>query len=131
MAKRQNNNKIDTKHLQGEGSYIILKALTVDQWNQRQKLVAESNKVIGDETRDPEERKRILQDNERQLNAIHAQLVIAWDWVDDDDKPLPLPSSDPDVWQRLTMREVSFIIEHIEKSATEQKKDETKSPTSS
>jgi hypothetical protein len=128
MAKRLNNLKISSEHLQGENSFISLKVLTVEQWTQRQELVLEANKALKNEELTADERQAIIDGVNKRLNNLHAQIITGWDWVDNDDKPLPLPCEDPGVWDQLTMREVAFIIEQIERSAAEEKKDEKPSP---
>ena len=47
--------------------------------------------------------------------------VYTWNWVDDDDVPLPQPEDDPEVIDLLTDDEVGFLSARIQGSEAEAK----------
>jgi len=92
MAKRTSLKKRDTSEVQGEGSYVVLSSLTV-------KEVRKARKV----GRDPE------CDAFEEGIKLLARHIVAWDWVDDEGKPLPLPKDSPGVMDELTNEESELL----------------------
>ena len=92
MAKRTSVRRFNTEEVQGEGSYVILSSLKVDE-------VRELRKKGKDEDFDAFEGGI----------ALLTQHILKWDWVGDDGKPLPLPKDDPTVVGQLTHEEADFL----------------------
>jgi hypothetical protein len=93
MAKRNSTKQVDSEAVQGEGSHVVLRRVKVGAWRKLKERTAElkaDNFAIDLET---------IQDH-----------VIEWDWVDDDGKPLPLPSDGSIDDLDLTIEEKSFLI---------------------
>lgn len=92
MPKRRVQKRFDTKEVQGEGSYVILSSLRVS------------------------ERRRYAKDAEEEgFSALEWSIdlltkhVVEWNWVDEDDNPLPLPKDDPKVIDDLTDPEAELL----------------------
>lgn len=95
MARRNNKSRIPTDAVQGEGSYVVLRRMTVDELTGLGKAMEGAN-------------------TEEQIaysRAIVSQYVEEWDWVDDEGQPLPFPKDDPSVVGKLTDLELKTIIE--------------------
>lgn len=108
MPARNNLRTVTSEGVQGEGSWVQVRALTVAQYNQRQRLLVAASK-----TDDPGEQERI----ERQMREFFASVVAGWNWVDDDGNPLPQPT-DADVYETLTMPELQFIGQAVQEAST-------------
>ena len=91
--RQQKTNRIDTTLVQGEGSYIIAKALTWDEFQEIQAM--DEQQIV------------------KRAPSFITENVIEWNWTGDDDKPLPAPASDPLVIGKLTIREVVFLMRTI------------------
>jgi len=103
MAKRRNTRKVETEDLQGEGSYVILKNIPYKTVREaRQKMNSGKSKDLTDE-----EQAKI---EDEFVQEIFSLVVTEWDWVDDDDEPMKLPSNGLDIGE-LTIDEISFIME--------------------
>lgn len=111
MSKRQNVKTIPTPELQGDDSWVKLKMPTVEQFNHMLELQRESEAatLAGDKTK--------MADMEFAARAAMSLLVIGWNWVDDDDEPLPQPAGNPEVFGKLTMEEIRFIGNHLNPDA--------------
>lgn len=92
MAQRKSTRKILSDAVQGEGSYVVLRALEYGLVEERMKL-------------DAEDRAAVLQFNRDFVQAI----VVDWNWVDDAGQALPLPSADPEVIGRLVLPEFEWL----------------------
>lgn len=98
MAKRRTAiREIKTTTLQGAGSFVKLRSLTVGEI----KKVRETREEIDDGEK-----------FEVGLDMIIEHL-LGWNWVDDDGNPLPLPSEDPAVIDLLTDEECTFLAEKL------------------
>lgn len=92
MAHRKNKNRVrvDSSAVQGEGSFVIVDRIT---WGLMQELLPNADKL-----------------NEKEIAMqIIPKLVVAWDWVDDDDNPLPQPKDNPEVFDQLNDAEIEFL----------------------
>lgn len=105
MPRRQNRIRAATPDVQGEDSYVVVTLPTT------QELKA----IIGLDDSDG------LQAFESGAGLIRKH-VREWNWVDDDDKPLPLPKDDPDVIGELTAQEFRTILDVMTGSADGKKK---------
>jgi hypothetical protein len=83
---------IDCEEVQGEGAYAKFKR---PSWLD----IRQASDQEGE-------------DRSTALEALKA-LLIEWNWVDDDGEPLPLPSEDPDVFDRMPWQEVNFLITEL------------------
>lgn len=92
MAQRVSTRKVLSDEVQGEGSYVMLRALPYSMISQRAK---------------------INQDDFDQVLAFNQQFIASvvadWNWVDDAGELLPLPADDPTVVDRLVIPEFEFI----------------------
>lgn len=55
------------------------------------------------------------------MTELLAGTVVAWNWTDDHDEPLPNPAEDPTVIDRLTVAEVRFLVDAISSSGVDLK----------
>lgn len=97
MAHRKNKTviRVPSDDVQGEGSHVVIKRMT---WEDAEILM-----------QDGEDR-----DQREIAKEFLPRLIIDWDWVDDDDKPLPKPKDDPDVIKRLPLAELNFLLRAVE-----------------
>lgn len=84
-----------TADVQGDDSYVVI---TLPE-------VAEIREILGHDGQDVE----TFEDGA----GVIARHVLEWNWVDDDDKPLPVPTKDPSVVDRLTTLEYKALIEFL------------------
>ena len=112
MAKRINTLRFDTSDVQGEGSYIIVRSMTMGE------VVDFQRRAIRDRQPLPKFRRwidRVFRSSrtasERgRSDAIRTlSFVRGWNWVGDDGEPLPLPADDPNVIDRLVIEELTCI----------------------
>lgn len=95
MAKRLTGvRKVGSEKIQGEGSWVKVKSLRLkkmrDIRNQRGKE--------GDDFDAFEVGVDLLVDH-----------LVDWNWVDDNDQPMAIPSDDPSVLDTLTDQEIEFL----------------------
>lgn len=102
MPKRKNFFKVTSEDVQGEGSFVVLKAITYGEGKRLRKALKD------------------MDDDEKQ--AENDKLLVAhvheWNWVDDEDEALPQLKDDPAVLDLLTAQEVNFIGEALKGGAT-------------
>ena len=93
-----------SNEVQGEGSWVIVAALNVAEMRRYRKA-----------------------SNEEDFDAFEMGIevlrthVYTWNWVGDDDVPLPQPKDDPEVIDLLTDDEVEFLSARIQGSEAEAK----------
>lgn len=46
------------------------------------------------------------------MDELVPEMIVAWNWTDDEGGPLPVPSKDAEVFGALTAEEVMFLINH-------------------
>lgn len=97
MPKRQSVRQIASPHVQGAGSWVRFRRLT---YGESKAVRAEAQEHANDETDD------WAQSQSTRLLVEH---VVAWNWLDDEDQPLPTPAEDVTVIDRLTDEEVEFL----------------------
>lgn len=100
MAKRQAIYTIPSADVQGEGSWVKVRAIT------RGQLVELATLAQRYDTLSVEERAQVE-------NQLISDLVVDWNWVDDDGNPLPLPRDHPELIASLPQREVQFLLDAI------------------
>jgi hypothetical protein len=91
MAKRLTSIvRVDTPEVQGEGSWVRVRRANVEEMREKR-------------------------NNPKEVDAFEMGVALItrhavdWNWVDDDDKPLPFPSEDPSVIEKLTDPEVAAL----------------------
>ena len=118
MAKRQNIHTIPTEYLQGEGSFIKIKAMSVEMFDRAEQRMRDV--AAAQEAKDSVSIARL----QRESYEDYAEVVIAWDWVDDEGKELPQPYHNPDTFSQLSVPELMFIAEHLNPFSMLEKKEE-------
>lgn len=111
MPARQNVKTIPTPAVQGDDSWIKIKAMTVEQFNRNQAILRQAQQ--------PDANAETL---DSLATELFAEVVMDWNWVDDDGKPLPKPNGNPKVFGTLTMAELLTIGEAL-RPAIDEKKD--------
>ena len=131
MPKRQSIKNIPTPELQGDDSYVIYRPMTFEEAqelrNIGRKMQADVDKALnGYATKNKIELKDMTaEQNENALaeaglnpdeifDFMHKQMaerIIEWNWVDDDDKPLPQPKDDYRIIRKLYTTESDFITD--------------------
>lgn len=95
MAKRQNVVTVPSDTVQGEGSWVKLRKLTVGE----AKTLARTAETLngGGEV--------AIQ----MTGEILASHIVGWDWVGTEGEPLPLPKDKPEIIDELTGEELNFL----------------------
>lgn len=96
MPERKNQRKVPSESIQGEGSFVIVTPLTYGE--QREIALSPLDSESDSEAR--------AQRDEAHVRAH----VVGWNWVDDAGAPLPLPTQDDGVLERLTVEEWNFVV---------------------
>lgn len=126
MPQRANVRTFDSTDVQGEGSYITLRPMTLGEMLALQQEAAERQtfwyrlgRFFG---RLLQRRPSPVELARRNMTRI-IQYVCGWNWVDDEGQPLPLPGDDGRVLDRLTLPEMQFITACVngERQSEEQK----------
>ena len=104
MPQRKSTKRINSESVQGEGSYVILKKLTVGMWKAMRTRA------------DQKDADNFAID----LDTIRDH-VVEWNWVDDDGNPWSVPSEDEAVLEMLTIDEKSFLVGALFGSEEERK----------
>lgn len=105
MPKRQNVKTYKSEEVQGDDSYVKVKMPSVEEFNA---IMERSRRAVGlAQSRD----EVAIAQLEQEANETMANLVLEWNWVDDDGNPLPQPFGNPAVFTRLTISEISFLGE--------------------
>src|SRR5262245_46717830 len=82
---------------QGDDAFVKLKKPSGDE-------IMEFQRISADETLNVQER-------ESAARKYLAKYIVDWNWVDDNEAPLPKPCDDPDVFGKLLSDEFRFIYE--------------------
>ena len=93
MAKRLNIITYPSDEVQGEGSFVKVRAIT---WGESKRL------ALAFEGMD-------MADKFSAADEQVVRRVVEWNWVDDEGVVLPLPKDDPTVVDRLTDAERGFL----------------------
>lgn len=119
---RQNVKRYETPELQGKGSWIEVRLCTIGE---NEAFIKESRRLaeaVGEAEANSEEEANLIAEVKSLGMDWYARYVIAWTWKDDDGQPLPLPSAQRDVVDKLTQPELEFVAAAISGSADAQKK---------
>jgi len=112
VPQRQNVITIPSVELQGEGSWVKLRKLTVGE----SKSLVRSIKTADLQNVTDMKTLQSMGDVEVILEisaSTLASLILAWNWVDTEGNPLPLPKDKPEVLDELTTEEQQFLFEAI------------------
>lgn len=125
MPKRQRIQKFLSTEVQGEDSWVRVSPLTVAEMRvnreRRQKdeeAIKEwlkAAKLAGEKKQEAPERPETVDLFELGLQVLKDH-VVEWNWVDDDDVPLPQMPEHPEVLELLTDTEVGFLGDCIQGS---------------
>lgn len=101
MAKRKHKQYrvLDSSSIQGEGSFVKIKNLSISEIMQS----------LGN--RDQGNGKLSEQESAELGLRVLDQMVVDWDWVDDDDNPLPIPAENPGTVAALPFPEASWLLQ--------------------
>ena len=100
MAKRKHKRyrKLDSADVQGEGSFVKIKNLNIAE------IMEHVSPNGASETPDGAEAAAIG------LQVLDS-MVVDWDWVDDDDEPLPVPVDNPGTVASLPFQESTWLLQ--------------------
>jgi len=107
VAKRKNIIKIETESVQGEGSFVKLRHITVSEGRDQRNAEKEEG----------------FDAFEYNIKVL-ADHIVSWNWVDEDDMPLPLPKDDESVIGRLTDAEIEVLVNALGGEEEEEAKNE-------
>jgi hypothetical protein len=96
MPQRKAIRQVPTPTVQGDDSWVKVHRLEMGKW-----LAYQAN---GDGKEDTQ-----IEQARRGLRLM-AELIVGWNWVDDDGAPLPQPGTDPAVLERLTDEETNLLM---------------------
>jgi len=101
MGKRKHKKyrRVDSSEVQGEGSFVLLKSPGF----------SDLREIGGLSTLEEDTSATV-----KAMIPLWASLVIDWDWVDDDDNPLPKPSDQPEVIDSLSFQEQQFLLDALD-----------------
>jgi hypothetical protein len=114
MPQRQNVMTVPTPDLQGEGSWVKVKAMTVENWERWQEILVEAQRARNNDD------VSAARKAELEARELLAGQIMGWNWVNDEGQPLPCLSEDINVFKQLTMDESQFlssIVVNVEKKA--------------
>lgn len=94
MPERKKTVKLASVRAQGKDSWVELIPLTVKGSREYRRTYEAAETV--------DEREALV------LAELRAH-IVAWNWVDEDGKPLPSPQDNPEVLEGLTSREVAYL----------------------
>jgi hypothetical protein len=103
---RVTSKRIETKDLQGEGSYIVVKPVSYSTAKKARAFVLN---VPGDNQK---ARSKQAEDEIQFTEKMIFESIVEWNWTGDDDQPLPIPRKTEDL-DALTVEEVNFIVQSI------------------
>jgi hypothetical protein len=109
MAKRKSVRRVPSVEIQGEDSWVDLRAV----------LYKEVTKALQEDPNVPEAKRTMRR--EEQVRSLIADSIAGWNWVDDDDKPLSIPQDATAVGEVLYTHEVTWLTEAVLGSLAESK----------
>ena len=100
MAQRQKkkHRRVPSDAVQGEGSFVLVRTPGFSDLKDLGEIddLSDTNQAV------------------KAIGPLLASLVIDWDWVDDEDNPLPKPSDQPGVIDDLTFQEQKFLLDALD-----------------
>ena len=113
MAKRQSIYVINSPEIQGEGSWVKVKRVEYGEAKKVRKFLRALDREIErvkDGTSQNGKSEEDLRDEQVAYNdQFISSKILAWNWVDDDDVPLPVPSQEPSVLDALDVQEMDWL----------------------
>ena len=96
--KYKKYNRIDCDEVMGEGSYAVISSPSISDLR---KITEMSNGKA----------ENVEGDNALEIGKmILEEMILEWNWVDDDGEPLPLPKDHPDGMDILNLQETMFLL---------------------
>ncbi len=105
MGRRRSIRRVASDVVQGEGSWVEVREVKYGDYKNYRQMTTKAQDMA-----DPVAREQAGADLDGQ---VVCENVVDWNWVDDADEQLPLPSSDPSVIDDLTVKEKGFLITAI------------------
>lgn len=97
--------RIDSSSIQGEGSYIEMRGIPYS-------LLREAGKRMELAPKDAKGNARMtFNDQDEHLQQVIRSAVVKWNWSDQDDKPIPVPTDPAFDMGLLTVEEIQFIYQ--------------------
>jgi len=116
MPQRASVRTFDTSDVQGDGSWIKLRPMTLGEVlslqgdaEEQRGFLYRLGRFLGRLLRKRPSPSQLA----RQNMTTVIRYVRGWNWVDDEGNPMPLPSDDPRVLDRLTMAEMQCITDCV------------------
>jgi len=99
MPGRKNTVRCVSEEVQGDDSFVIVRRVTVKEM---QEVNTRRREAEGD---DPD----VATSFYSWYANFVCQHVASWNWVDDEEAPLPQPKDAPEIYDSLTTAEISFL----------------------
>lgn len=114
MPKRKRIERFFSDEVQGEGSWVLVAKFTVEEMRELRKLgkLAEKTREAGTD------------DGPDMFEVGITQLkshIKEWNWVWDDDTPMPQPKDDPEVIEKLSDPESAYLSKCLQGSEEDAK----------
>ncbi len=127
---RVTSKRIDTKDLQGEGSFIVVRKVGWKQAKEVNKYLGVGDVSLRDDMTS-EEKEKHINEEVRMTEDVLCNAVVEWNWSDEAGNPLPVPRSTADL-DLLLAEEVAFILDAaLGKSESDSKNSGSGSSTTS
>lgn len=125
MPKRQSTQRVMSPEMQGDDSWIEITAPTMEQMKGYRKQLRPLQERLEQLKKEgkTESSVEVQEINEAIGEAgkiLVSQYVKSWNWVDDDDVPLPQPSEKGAV-DTLNLREIKWIMKQFQFDDSEKK----------
>lgn len=125
MPKRQSTQRVMSPEMQGDDSWIEITAPTMEQmkgYRKQLKPLQERLEQLKKEgkTESSVEVQEINEAIGEAGKSLVSQYVKAWNWVDNDDAPLPQPAEKGAV-DTLNLREIKWIMKQFQFDDSEKK----------
>ncbi len=124
MPKRQSARRINSDVIQGEDSYIEIRFPKVGTMKAYRKSIAELSKEMEKLQENTVKDTSAILDLADKVELAGNELINAhlkaWNWVDDDETPLPQPDKNG-VLDMLEIHERNWILQQFQVAATEKK----------
>lgn len=104
--QRQNIKIIDSDEVQGAGSWVKFKLMSVSERNEYRQLIQASQDLAKENEVSPDR----IAANEAALRACMCKFIIGWNWVDDEGNDLPQPQNNPSVIDQLNQLEIELLM---------------------
>jgi len=123
MAKRLTTKRHDTSEVQGDGSFVVMKRPSVKDFRA---LISENKELLADQQ--SSENGDAVSNMNAKISTMNISVeliennIVEWNWVDDDDKLLPLPDANFPIDELINDLELNFLAQLFanEMQATQQ-----------